>query len=93
MAKSQKKSYFSEIDKICNQYGVVSSSDEFCFTIKFNDDKELIYAKPAYYKPKDFLKYILSDVHGRVFKNNAFIGYAPKAKSLEEILIAVDMMV
>ena len=32
-------------------------------------------------------------IHGRVFKDSKFIGYAPEKKSFEEILIAVDMMI
>lgn len=83
---------FDAVKKICDQYGVKLLIGEFAFSIKFKDGKELMYAIP-YENDKTILNYILCGIHGRVFKNGHFIGYAPEKISLDNILIAVDMMV
>lgn len=90
----RKPSSLTKLEKICKSYGVEVLVDEFSVEIDFNDDKHLYYMIGH----EGGLKTILEDIeqkgiHGRVFKDNKFIGYAPEKKSLEEILIAVDMMV
>lgn len=85
---------FSRLEKICKSYGVKVFADEFNVEIVFKDNKHLYYMIDH----EGGFKTILEDIekkgiHGRVFKDNKFIGYAPEKKSLEEILIAVDMIV
>ena len=92
--QKRKPSSFSRLEKICESYGVKVFADEFNVEIVFKDDKHLYYMIDH----NDGLKTVLEDIekkgiHGRVFKDSKFIGYAPEKKSLEEILIAVDMMV
>ena len=91
MFKPKSKYDFSAVKKICDQYGAKLLVGEFTFSIKFKDGKELMYAIP--YESKSILDYILSGIHGRVIKDDHFIGYAPKQKSLDSILVAVDLMV
>ena len=91
--KKQKPSSFSKLEKICESYGAKVNISEFCVEISFKDNKSLRYAR--YYGSK--LNKILEDIekngiHGRVFKDGKLIGYAPEKRSLEEILIAVDLM-
>lgn len=91
--KKRKPSSLIKLEKICESYGVTAFVDEFSVEIDFEDNKHLYYMIDH----KGGLKTILEDIekkgiHGRVFKDFKFIGYAPEKKSLEEILIAVDMM-
>ena len=90
----RKPSSLSKLEKICESYGVKVFVDEFSVEIDFKDSKHLYYMIGH----EGGLRTILEDIekngiHGRVFKDSKFIGYAPEKKSLEEILIAVDMMV
>ena len=92
--QKRKPSSLTKLEKICESYGVKVFVDEFSIEIDFKDNKYLYYAIDH----EGGLKTILEDIekkgiHGRVFKDCKFIGYAPEKKSLEEILIAVDMMV
>ena len=80
-----------QVESICKQYDVKVSYDEFCLNIEFKDGKTLSYVFGVN-GTKTILQDILDGIHGRVFKDNRFIGYAPKCKSLEEILVNVDMM-
>lgn len=89
--KHQQDSSTQQIESICKQYGVEVSYDEFCLNIEFKDGKTLSYVFGVN-GTKTILQDILDGIHGRVFKDNKFIGYAPKCKSLEEILVNVDMM-
>ena len=89
----RKPSSLSKLEKICESYGVEVFVDEFSIEIDFEDNKHLYYAIDH----EGGFKTILEDIekkgiHGRVFKDSKFIGYAPEKKSLEEILIAADMM-
>jgi len=92
--QKQKSSSLTKLEKICKSYGVKVLVDEFSIEIDFKDSKHLCYMIDH----EGGLNTILEDIekkgiHGRVFKNDKFIGYAPEKKSLEEILIAVDMIV
>ena len=92
--QKQKSSSLTKLEKICESYGAKVFADEFNVEIVFKDDKHLYYMIDH----NDGLKTVLEDIekngiHGRVFKNDKFIGYAPEKKSLEEILIVVDMIV
>lgn len=89
--KHQQDSSAKQIESICKQYGVEVSYDEFCLNIEFKDGKTLSYVFGVN-GTKTILQDILNGIHGRVFKDSKFIGYAPKCKSLEEILVNVDMM-
>ena len=85
------------IDEICRKYGATFLFDQFSCTIKFKDGKELVYAMCNQARSIDGVlqnaeNTILSDAHGRIFKDNMFVGYAPKASSIDELLVAVDMM-
>ena len=90
----RKPSSLTKLEKICESYGVKVFVDEFSVEIDFKDSKHLYYMIGH----EGGLRTILEDIekngiHGRVFKDSKFIGYAPEKKSLGEILIAVDMMV
>ena len=92
--QKRKPSSLAKLEKICESYGVEVFADEFSIEIDFKDSKHLYYMIDH----EGGLKTILEDIekngiHGRVFKDSKFIGYAPEKKSLGEILISVDMMV
>ena len=92
--KKRKPSSLTKLEKICESYGVEVFVDEFSIEIDFKDNKHLYYMIGH----EGGLRTILEDIekkgiHGRVFKDFKFIGYAPEKKSFGEILIAVDMMV
>lgn len=89
----RKPSSLIKLEKICESYGVEVFVDELGIEIDFEDNKYLYYMIDH----EGGLRTILEDIekngiHGRVFKDSKFIGYAPEKKSLGEILIAVDMM-
>lgn len=86
------------IKDICKHFDAKFSIDECSCRITFKDGKVLKYVMMNYGLTVDEvlkqLKQLLADdVHGRVFKDGIFIGFAPSKKSLDEVLIAVDMMV
>ena len=92
--QKRKPSSLTKLEKICESYGVEVFADEFSIEIDFEDNKHLYYMIGH----EGGLRTILEDIekngiHGRIFKDNKFIGYAPEKKSLEEILIAVDIIV
>ena len=92
--QKRKPSSFSKFEKICESYGAKVNIGEFYVEISFKDNKSLRYAR--YYGSK--LNKILEDIekngiHGRVFKDGKLIGYAPEKMPLENILIAVDLIV
>lgn len=90
--KKHPKPDMDEVAKICAQFDVSLDVTDIYFTMTFKDGKVLFYAMPINKTP--MLPYILSGIHGRVFrKDGDFIGYAPQANSLESILLAVDMMI
>ena len=89
----RKPSSFSKLKKICESYGAKVNADDFSIQINFNDGKSLHYMLDH----SNGLSTILEDIerkgiHGRVFKDFKFIGYAPEKKSLDEILVRVDLM-
>ena len=102
--KSKKKrasSFFDRLEEMCKDYGARLLVNEFWIDIEFKDGKQLTYALPFDSKSRlnesafsDMVEAIESGFRGRVFsKDGRFIGYAPQAVSVSEILIASDMMV
>ena len=92
MYKPKGKYDFDAVKKTCDRYGTKLLIGEFAFSIKFKDGKVLMYAIPCE-ADKPILDYILSGIHGRVFKDDKCIGYAPEKTSLDNILVMVDMMI
>ena len=88
----------NRIYKTIEQYGAKFMFDQFSGSIIFKDGKILKYAMNNQAKDVNAIlsqlsKVIKSHAHGRVFnKDRKFIGYAPEGKSIDEILVAVDMM-
>ena len=85
------------IDDICKRYGASLLLSQFNCTIMFKDGKELVYAMNNQCKTVDSIlrnakSIMLSNAHGRIFKDGKFIGYAPAASSIDELLVAVDLM-
>lgn len=68
--------------------------NENLLKIVFNDGKELIYADDFFNLSLEeaINKALSSRIHGRIFKDGQFIGYAPKASSIEELMIGLDLM-
>jgi hypothetical protein len=103
-AKSKKRkafNFFDSLEEACKDYGAKLLVNEFWIDIEFKDGKRLTYALPFDSKSRlnesafnDMVEAIESGYRGRVFsKDGRFIGYAPEAVSVSEILIASDMMV
>ena len=101
--KSKKKrasNFFDRLEEVCKDYGAELLVNEFWIDIQFKDGKQLTYALPFDSKSmldkstfKDMVDCIESGFQGRVFgKDFRFIGYAPQSKSIEETLVAVDLM-
>ena len=96
----RRKRKLSNLETTCQQYGVDCYYDEFCLNFEFKDGKVLFYAIPYPYDSTQSLDDLMEElivkkhIHGRVFRKEGckFIGYAPEAGSLAEILIAVDLM-
>ena len=96
VSRKSKPNYFTRVEEACKQYGARLLVHEFYAEIVFKDGKTLTYALPVYGygDVKDLLEGIESGFRGRVFrKNGDFIDYAPASASIDNILIAVDMMV
>lgn len=103
-AAQLKEKHMTDIEQICDEYDVdvIFSMKECTASIVFKDGKKLVYAlSPRLALNKQHSKdewfnalgnAIAGNAHGRAFKDGKFIGYAPEKKSLDEILIAVDMM-
>ena len=98
MKRKTDSAILKEIKSTCVQYGVELLCDDSNLNIKFKDGKMLTYClprkngKPSY---SVWLEAISNDkIHGRIFdsKTNKFLGYAPNCKTLDEILINVDLM-
>ena len=88
------KESFDNFMKSCIQYGADVRFDR-CIDIVFKDGKVLRYAMPLFPRDQsiDICKF-LTISHGRVFSShNAFIGYAPKSNTIDELLISVDIMI
>lgn len=87
-----------EIKSTCAQYGVELLCDDSHLNIKFKDGKILTYCLPRKNGKLSYdvwLEALSNDkIHGRIFnsKTNRFLGYAPNCKTLDEILINVDLM-
>lgn len=98
--KRRASSFFDRLEEVCKDYGAELLVNEFWIDIQFKDGKRLTYALPFDSKSRlnesafnDMVEAIESGFSGRVFsKDGHFIGYAPQAVSVSEILVAVDMM-
>lgn len=98
--KRRASSFFDRLEEMCKDYGAELIVDEGWINIQFKDGKYLTYAFPFDSKLRlnesafsDMVEAIESGFCGRVFsKDGRFIGYAPQAVSVSEILIASDMM-
>ena len=89
----------NRIHETIEQYGAKFVFDQFSGSIIFKDGKILKYAMDNQAKDVDAVLKLLdntikSDAHGRIFsKDGKFVGYAPEGKSIDEILVVVDMMI
>lgn len=98
--KRKASSFFDSLEEACKDYGAELLVNEFWIDIQFKDGKQLTYALPFDSKSRlnesafnDMVEVIESGYRGRVFsKDGRFIGYAPEAVNISEILIASDMM-